>query len=61
MLGSSVLLLIYSPYQMSSLSVVFDSVEAYAPGFKASIIGIDVLTPPDLEQIFGLPGGVCTS
>ncbi|XP_025025223.1 pyridine nucleotide-disulfide oxidoreductase domain-containing protein 2 isoform X2 [Python bivittatus] len=36
---------------------VFDSVEAYAPGFKASIIGIDVLTPPDLEQIFGLPGG----
>ncbi|KAG8135759.1 hypothetical protein E2320_008751 [Naja naja] len=36
---------------------VFDSVEAYAPGFKASIIGIDVLTPPDLEKIFGLPGG----
>uniref|UniRef100_A0A2D4L9X7 Uncharacterized protein n=1 Tax=Micrurus spixii TaxID=129469 RepID=A0A2D4L9X7_9SAUR len=40
---------------------VFDSVEAYAPGFKASIIGTDVLTPPDLEKIFGLPGGVCIS
>ncbi|XP_042315169.1 pyridine nucleotide-disulfide oxidoreductase domain-containing protein 2 [Sceloporus undulatus] len=36
---------------------VFDCVEAYAPGFKASVIGRDVLTPPDLEQIFGLPGG----
>ncbi|KAJ6669218.1 hypothetical protein lerEdw1_008027 [Lerista edwardsae] len=36
---------------------VFDCVEAYAPGFKASVVGRDVLTPPDLEQIFGLPGG----
>ncbi|KAH0623841.1 hypothetical protein JD844_007001 [Phrynosoma platyrhinos] len=36
---------------------VFDWVEAYAPGFKASVIARDVLTPPDLEQIFGLPGG----
>ncbi|XP_066476715.1 pyridine nucleotide-disulfide oxidoreductase domain-containing protein 2 isoform X2 [Tiliqua scincoides] len=36
---------------------VFDCIEAYAPGFKASVIGRDVLTPPDLEQIFGLPGG----
>ncbi|XP_028586421.2 pyridine nucleotide-disulfide oxidoreductase domain-containing protein 2 isoform X5 [Podarcis muralis] len=36
---------------------VFDCVEAYAPGFKASVVGRDVLTPPDLERIFGLPGG----
>uniref|UniRef100_A0A8C8R533 Pyridine nucleotide-disulfide oxidoreductase domain-containing protein 2 n=1 Tax=Pelusios castaneus TaxID=367368 RepID=A0A8C8R533_9SAUR len=36
---------------------VFDWVEAYAPGFKASVIGRDILTPPDLERIFGLPGG----
>ncbi|KFQ44491.1 Pyridine nucleotide-disulfide oxidoreductase domain-containing protein 2, partial [Nestor notabilis] len=36
---------------------VFDCIEAYAPGFKASIIGRDILTPPDLESIFGLPGG----
>ncbi|XP_067393116.1 pyridine nucleotide-disulfide oxidoreductase domain-containing protein 2 [Emydura macquarii macquarii] len=36
---------------------VFDWVEAYAPGFKASVVGRDILTPPDLERIFGLPGG----
>ncbi|NWI70765.1 PYRD2 protein, partial [Todus mexicanus] len=36
---------------------VFDCIEAYAPGFKASIISRDILTPPDLERIFGLPGG----
>ncbi|XP_069835026.1 pyridine nucleotide-disulfide oxidoreductase domain-containing protein 2 [Dendropsophus ebraccatus] len=36
---------------------VFDWVEKYAPGFKASVIGRDVLTPPDLERIFGLTGG----
>ncbi|XP_068875915.1 pyridine nucleotide-disulfide oxidoreductase domain-containing protein 2 isoform X1 [Aphelocoma coerulescens] len=36
---------------------VFDCIEDYAPGFKASVIGRDILTPPDLERIFGLPGG----
>lgn len=40
--------------------LVFDCIEAYAPGFKASVIGRDILTPPDLERIFGLPGGVGT-
>ena len=29
----------------------------YAPGFKASIVGKEVLPPPDLEAIFGLTGG----
>ncbi|XP_025095771.1 pyridine nucleotide-disulfide oxidoreductase domain-containing protein 2-like isoform X2 [Pomacea canaliculata] len=38
-------------------SIVFDAIENYAPGFKASIIGCDILTPPDLERIFGLTGG----
>nr|Q5RAP5.1 RecName: Full=Pyridine nucleotide-disulfide oxidoreductase domain-containing protein 2 [Pongo abelii]CAH91165.1 hypothetical protein [Pongo abelii] len=36
---------------------VFDCVEVYAPGFKDSVVGRDILTPPDLERIFGLPGG----
>ncbi|KAM4636689.1 pyridine nucleotide-disulfide oxidoreductase domain-containing protein 2 [Discoglossus pictus] len=36
---------------------VFDWIERYAPGFKSSVIGRDVLTPPDLERIFGLSGG----
>jgi phytoene dehydrogenase-like protein len=37
--------------------IVFDSIEKYAPGFKSSIIGKDILTPFDLEQQFGLTGG----
>ena len=39
---------------------VFDIVEQYAPGFKASVVGRDILTPPDLERVFGLTGGVMT-
>ncbi|KAM7408732.1 hypothetical protein PAMA_002450 [Pampus argenteus] len=35
----------------------FDWVEQYAPGFKKSVVGRDILTPPDLERIFGLTGG----
>jgi len=37
---------------------VFSNIEEYAPGFIDSIIGMEVLTPPDLEEIFGLTGGV---
>jgi len=37
---------------------VFDIIEQHAPGFKGSVIGRDVLAPPDLEKIFGLTGGV---
>ncbi|KAJ8248389.1 hypothetical protein GJAV_G00241510 [Gymnothorax javanicus] len=36
---------------------VFDWVDKYAPGFKNSIVGKDILAPPDLERIFGLTGG----
>uniref|UniRef100_A0A8C7CXU1 Pyridine nucleotide-disulfide oxidoreductase domain-containing protein 2 n=1 Tax=Oncorhynchus kisutch TaxID=8019 RepID=A0A8C7CXU1_ONCKI len=36
---------------------VFSWIEQYAPGFKSSIVGKDILTPPDLERIFGLTGG----
>ena len=37
---------------------VFNNIEEYAPGFKDSIVGADILTPPDLERVFGLTGGV---
>ncbi|KAM6391254.1 pyridine nucleotide-disulfide oxidoreductase domain-containing protein 2 isoform 2-T2 [Pluvialis apricaria] len=59
----------YTPYMLAGgrpwdeqaknayADTVFDCIEAYAPGFKASVIGRDILTPPDLERIFGLPGG----
>ncbi|KAK7479361.1 hypothetical protein BaRGS_00029439, partial [Batillaria attramentaria] len=36
---------------------VFDTIERYAPGFKDSVIDRDILSPPDLERIFGLTGG----
>ena len=37
--------------------VMIDTVEAYAPGFKASIIARKILSPLDLERDFGLVGG----
>ena len=40
-----------------SLYTVFESIEDYAPGFRELVIAKDVLTPPDLEKIFGLTGG----
>ena len=41
-----------------SIFSVFKCIEDYCPGFKASIVGYEVLTPPDLERVFGLTGGV---
>lgn len=38
-------------------NVVYDRIEEFAPGFKASIVHEDVLTPWDLERIFGLTKG----
>jgi phytoene dehydrogenase-like protein len=37
--------------------LMIDTVETYAPGFKASIIARQILSPLDLERIFGLPDG----
>jgi phytoene dehydrogenase-like protein len=37
--------------------LMIETVEGYAPGFKASILGRQALTPLDLEQVFGLTGG----
>jgi phytoene dehydrogenase-like protein len=35
----------------------FDVLNEYAPNFKASVIDRQVLTPPDMERIYGLTGG----
>ncbi|CAK9324179.1 unnamed protein product, partial [Citrullus colocynthis] len=35
----------------------FALIDEYAPGFSSSIIGYDMLTPPDLEREIGLTGG----
>src|ERR1043166_1165508 len=37
--------------------LMIDTVERYAPGFKASIVGRKALSPLDLEETFGLLGG----
>jgi phytoene dehydrogenase-like protein len=36
---------------------MIDTVERYAPGFKASVLGRQALSPLDLEETFGLIGG----
>lgn len=37
--------------------LMIDTVDSYAPGFKASVLGRRALTPLDLERTFGLIGG----
>ncbi len=37
--------------------LVIDTVDQYAPNFKASVLGRSALTPLDLERKFGLVGG----
>jgi phytoene dehydrogenase-like protein len=37
--------------------LMLDTVESYAPGFKATVVGQQSLSPLDLEEIFGLPDG----
>jgi phytoene dehydrogenase-like protein len=37
--------------------LMIDTVDAYAPGFKESVVGRQCLSPLDLERIFGLPNG----
>jgi phytoene dehydrogenase-like protein len=36
---------------------IIDTVEAHAPGFRASILGQQILSPKGLERKFGLSGG----
>ncbi|KAL9229869.1 hypothetical protein vseg_005288 [Gypsophila vaccaria] len=59
----------YTPYQPSDGSWqdttyrelfakrCFSLIDEYAPGFSSSILGYDMLTPPDLERVIGLTGG----
>jgi phytoene dehydrogenase-like protein len=37
--------------------LMIDTVENYAPGFKASVIARQSLSPSDLQNVFGLPDG----
>ena len=44
-------------FRSAVADLMIDTVEAYAPGFRASVLGRQVLSPRDLERIFGLPNG----
>jgi phytoene dehydrogenase-like protein len=37
--------------------LMIETVDRYAPGFKASVLGRQALSPFDLERVFGLTGG----
>jgi phytoene dehydrogenase-like protein len=41
----------------AAADLIVDTVEAYAPGFKASVLGRQILSPLDLERTFGLVNG----
>jgi phytoene dehydrogenase-like protein len=47
----------WSDHREKVADLMIETVDRYAPGFKASVIGRQVLSPSDLEQVFGLTGG----
>jgi phytoene dehydrogenase-like protein len=57
----------YAPYHLRGTSweverdrlaaAATQTIEQYAPGFTASIVGREVITPLDLERTYGLTGG----
>ncbi|PAV77815.1 hypothetical protein WR25_01371 isoform A [Diploscapter pachys] len=68
--GDHVVLLFtqYTPYQLKDgpwdeemkkkyAQHVFSQIDEYAPNFSKSVVGYEVLPPPDLERIFGVTGG----
>lgn len=44
-------------YRESYAQRCFSLIDEYALGFSSSVIGYDMLAPPDLEREFGLTGG----
>jgi phytoene dehydrogenase-like protein len=47
----------WDQHRESVADLMIDTVEAYAPGFKASIVARQIFSPLDLERTFGLPNG----
>jgi phytoene dehydrogenase-like protein len=43
-------------FQKAFVERCFSLIDEYAPGFSSSVVGYDMLTPPDLEREFGLTG-----
>jgi len=47
----------WNDHRETVADLMIETVEHYAPGFKASVVGRQALTPLDLQQVFGLTGG----
>ncbi len=57
----------YAPYELKGTTWedekdkfanrIINTFAEYAPNFRDSIIDYELLTPPDMERIFGLTGG----
>jgi phytoene dehydrogenase-like protein len=47
----------WNDHREAVADLMIETVDRYAPGFKASVIGRRALSPFDLEQVFGLTGG----
>jgi phytoene dehydrogenase-like protein len=47
----------WDEHRESVAELMIDTVEAYAPGFRQSVIARQSLSPLDLQRIFGLPNG----
>jgi phytoene dehydrogenase-like protein len=47
----------WSDHRETVADLMIETVDRYAPGFKASVVGRQALSPFDLEQMFGLTGG----
>lgn len=47
----------WDTHREAAADLIVDTVEQYAPGFKASVLGRMILSPLDLERKFGLVGG----
>jgi phytoene dehydrogenase-like protein len=47
----------WNDHREAVADLMIDTVDRYAPGFKASVVGRQALSPFDLEQVFGLTGG----
>jgi phytoene dehydrogenase-like protein len=47
----------WNDYRETVADLMIETVDRHAPGFKASVVGRQALSPLDLEQVFGLTGG----
>jgi phytoene dehydrogenase-like protein len=47
----------WSDHREAVADLMIDTVDRYAPGFKASVVGRQAMSPFDLEEVFGLTGG----